>query len=646
MPRSDYYFLEIMKASLYGEHLDWIEGRLSLMQLFYLARFHNVLPSVCESLSGDSQLEGDSIFQKMCAKSVQSVTSQLIFTDDFLRVYDFLKDREMEPVLLRGMIERCRYPWPFHMVFRQEDIYIEEEHFSSCHEALLAWGMKPDFQNRDMEGQSELIYRDPVGGLCIVLHKRLFPIELNSQDDLNNLFEGFLDRTTNITTYSPSDRIQSHPAALRCMGSTDYFLYLFCCIFKQFHNYSSCLRPLCDLLIYGESYFKQIEWNHIWKETVQLQRDDLLRALLAIGITYLLKEDSLLASRAKEWELEQVDIDLWLQRILGDETAIKACGIFDKDTSERLRDSERLSNLFDKYLKLKPKGQKKRGIMEKMAAGPFGVPGRLVWSLISEMEWHFFQWKWALQGYRKPDEEERNAVIQNVTFIYKSFNRQKMAKGLYRNIQSMYPGARVIIADDSKEPLKIKGKYLEVIHLPFNSGLSKGLNEALSKVKTTYVMRLDDDELLTRRTLLGEQLHFLMKFPQVDLVCFGFITTIKCSPVREVWEQYFIQSMEDSGKRTEVPLLTWLDPGHVILAKGPNIYLARTDRLQKVGFDDRIRMLDHSEFFFRAAGVLVTVGATDTIVFHRHNRMDAAYQIYRQDVDKDIEYIEEKHKKS
>ena len=60
MPRSDYYFLEIMKASLYGEHLDWIEGRLSLMQLFYLARFHNVLPSVCESLSGDSQLEGDS----------------------------------------------------------------------------------------------------------------------------------------------------------------------------------------------------------------------------------------------------------------------------------------------------------------------------------------------------------------------------------------------------------------------------------------------------------------------------------------------------------------------------------------------------------------------------------------------------------
>ncbi len=37
-----------------------------------------------------------------------------------------------------------------------------------------------------------------------------------------------------------------------------------------------------------------------------------------------------------------------------------------------------------------------------------------------------------------------------------------------------------------------------------NSGLSYGLNRALEKVKTPYVMRMDDDELLTLKTCLGD----------------------------------------------------------------------------------------------------------------------------------------------
>ena len=49
---------------------------------------------------------------------------------------------------------------------------------------------------------------------------------------------------------------------------------------------------------------------------------------------------------------------------------------------------------------------------------------------------------------------------------------------------------------------------MKVIQLPFNSGLSYGLNRALEKVKTPYVMRMDDDELLTVKTYLGDQVKF------------------------------------------------------------------------------------------------------------------------------------------
>lgn len=76
---------------------------------------------------------------------------------------------------------------------------------------------------------------------------------------------------------------------------------------------------------------------------------------------------------------------------------------------------------------------------------------------------------------------------ENVTVIFKSFERQKMAKRLYENLQKYYPGVRVVIADDSRKPLDLQGDSLTIIHLSFNSGLSYGLNQALERVDTPYV---------------------------------------------------------------------------------------------------------------------------------------------------------------
>lgn len=54
-----------------------------------------------------------------------------------------------------------------------------------------------------------------------------------------------------------------------------------------------------------------------------------------------------------------------------------------------------------------------------------------------------------------PDQEEVEFVRENVTVIFKSFERQKMAKRLYENLQKYYPGVRVVIADDSRKPLDL-----------------------------------------------------------------------------------------------------------------------------------------------------------------------------------------------
>ena len=70
-----------------------------------------------------------------------------------------------------------------------------------------------------------------------------------------------------------------------------------------------------------------------------------------------------------------------------------------------------------------------------------------------------------------------------------------------------------------------------------------------------------------------------------------------------------------------------------------NLFLIKTETLKKIGYDDNIRMIDHDDFFYRAAGNIVSVVAEDTRVFHRHNPFDSGYLRYRNDVEEDARYI-------
>ena len=220
-----------------------------------------------------------------------------------------------------------------------------------------------------------------------------------------------------------------------------------------------------------------------------------------------------------------------------------------------------------------------------------------------------------------------------------------MAKRLYENLQKYYPGISVIIADDSSTLLELQGDSLEIIQLPFNSGLSYGLNRAIEKVKTPYVMRMDDDELLTLKTCLGDQVHFLEKHPEIDLVGFCTLTAIRCKNPDEEVSKFTSFSMRGAPKPLRIPHMTQIDGNHFVMGKVPNLYVARTDKVRSVGWDEKLRMLDHQDFFWRAAGNLVSVIALGTAVFHYHNPFQKHYQKYRQDVEGDREYITQKRKK-
>ncbi len=68
------------------------------------------------------------------------------------------------------------------------------------------------------------------------------------------------------------------------------------------------------------------------------------------------------------------------------------------------------------------------------------------------------------------------------------------------------------------------------------------------------------------------------------------------------------------------------------------------EQLREVGYDANIHILDHYDFFYRAAGKIVCVQDPHAYVMHCHNRFDKNYNRFRNDTETDGKCIERKHR--
>ena len=253
------------------------------------------------------------------------------------------------------------------------------------------------------------------------------------------------------------------------------------------------------------------------------------------------------------------------------------------------------------------------------------------------MDFHFMM-HYKLLGKAKISDDDRKNVEDNVTFIFKSFNRQRSAKRLWKSIRLYYPEAKIVIADDSKKPLILNDSLVEVIQLPFNVGLGKGVSEALKRVETPYLMRLDDDMLLTPDSNIHKHLKFLQNNDSIDLISLQ-ATNGDPEKYAEIYKRIKFNT------NLIIPAGTKIE-NYEVLYKTANVYLARTDKIKMIGYDPLIRMIDHNEFFYRAAGKIVCAHDPKSYVMHCHNKFEKDYDQYRSDIQDDRQYITLKHGKS
>ncbi len=229
------------------------------------------------------------------------------------------------------------------------------------------------------------------------------------------------------------------------------------------------------------------------------------------------------------------------------------------------------------------------------------------------------------------EREDNIALLKNVTFIIKTFERPEALNRLLASIHHHlgYAGQAIaiLVADDSREPRpSSRNVGLNVMHypLPFDVGLSSGRNYLLSMIATDYLLLLDDDFVFTRHTDIPALYNAMQAHPEVDILA-GSVLNKR----RKVNYNCTFKFTGDTLYQVQAPYL--VHDGLKYYDAVVNFFLAKTESVRKIRWKDELKTSEHTAFFldcYRAG--LICAELPEVSVLHR-KMSHAFYNQYRRD---------------
>ena len=294
-------FLEALNASLHGERVRW-ENPLDVKDwaaLFQLAQEHQVLPMIFEAVYAcpAAQSADARLMQLAKRQTMQSVMMQAMKTGELLALVKHLRAAGVTPCVVKGAVCRSLYPHPDHRISGDEDVLIPPEQFERCHEAMLAFGMRPAEPQQDIQSAHEVPYGKPGSPLYIELHKHLFPPENDAYGDFNRFF-------ADAHAHTVETMVDGVPLTTLC--PTDHFFYLICHAFKHFLHSGFGIRQVCDIVLFAGRYGREIDWAAVLENCREIRAEQFTAALLKIGQKHF-GFDPEAAGMPQAWQAISVD---------------------------------------------------------------------------------------------------------------------------------------------------------------------------------------------------------------------------------------------------------------------------------------------------------------------------------------------------
>ena len=349
-------FLDAIRCALRDEAVAWDDVPPDqLTQVLDLAKEHHVLPLIFEAVhSCPAATQADPQLIAACRRAtVQAVMTQTMKTEEFLELYRHLRDHDVKPLVVKGLICRSLYPRPDCRFSGDEDVLCGDAQFLDCHKAMIGFGMEPCSSRLD---SYEVPYRKEDSTLYIELHKTLFSQDSDVFNDCNRFFEDSFSRAVEVP-------IQGQPIWTMC--PTDHMLYLIVHAFKHFLHSGFGIRQVCDMVLFAMRWGQDIDWRYIHEKCRSIRCDRFATALFRIGERHL-DFDPEKAHYPHFWNEEPVDETALLEDLLDG-------GIYGSSDRSRVHSSNMTLNAVsdDK------KGKKaKRSILRTVFPSAKSIEGR------------------------------------------------------------------------------------------------------------------------------------------------------------------------------------------------------------------------------------------------------------------------------
>ncbi|KAK1878151.1 Beta-14 N-acetylgalactosaminyltransferase 2 [Dissostichus eleginoides] len=225
-------------------------------------------------------------------------------------------------------------------------------------------------------------------------------------------------------------------------------------------------------------------------------------------------------------------------------------------------------------------------------------------------------------------------INSQVTITTKTFLRYPELNRLLKSIRQFYKDIKVIIADDSFKAEKITGDHTHHFIMPPGKGWFAGRNLAVSQVTTKYFLWVDDDFLFTELTKIEEMVRVMEANPELDVL-----------GGKVGGDQFYSSLIYEEGDEMEGGCMYRKSRGKFQSLPGypqcslvsgvVNFFLARTNAVQRVRFDPKLKRVAHSEFFMDGLGSLMVATCGHVSIGHQKARANNRYGRFRYPGDSD-----------
>jgi glycosyltransferase involved in cell wall biosynthesis len=237
----------------------------------------------------------------------------------------------------------------------------------------------------------------------------------------------------------------------------------------------------------------------------------------------------------------------------------------------------------------------------------------------------------ALAAKRDARARREEADLSDVTAIVKTFERPRVLRRLLASLRRVYPELAVLVVDDGREPAGVAGDGIRVLRMPYDVGLSAGRNAALAETRTELFFLLDDDFVLTTSCGLERVARVMRAHPRLDIVG-GQVLTLPTFR-RDVGPENrdFFGGWPE--REAEIGGLPTYD-------RVANFFVARTKRVAAVGWDPKLKLLEHTDFFRRAHKRLLVAFDERLRCLHAMTPFDVDYMKHRNDIARYRAYLD------